>query len=53
MEKKLAALRCFKSQIRPSAHPRSIDAVTALAKWRGAQIGVEAAEAFVLLRHVE
>jgi LmbE family N-acetylglucosaminyl deacetylase len=49
---KLAALACFKSQLQQHPAPRSLKALEALAVWRGAQIGVEAAEAFVLVRRL-
>jgi N-acetylglucosamine malate deacetylase 1 len=47
---KLAALNAYAEELRPFPHPRSIKAVSALAQWRGATVGVEAAEAFVLGR---
>ncbi|KAB8194438.1 hypothetical protein FH608_014500 [Nonomuraea phyllanthi] len=52
MERKLAALRAYKSQHRPSPHIRSEESVTALATLRGAEIGVAYAEAFGVLREV-
>ncbi|WP_433444177.1 PIG-L deacetylase family protein [Nonomuraea sp. CA-141351] len=52
MERKLAALRAYKSQHRPSPHIRSEESVTALATLRGAEIGVTHAEAFGVLREV-
>ena len=33
-------------------HPRSYNAVKYLAKWRGATIGVEEAEAFEIVRNI-
>lgn len=50
LETKLAAWRCYASQQHEGATPRSAEAVRALAVSRGAEIGVAAAEAFVLLR---
>lgn len=50
---KLEALRAYHSEIRPWPHARSIEAVEHLARWRGATVGVCAAEAFVLGREVE
>jgi LmbE family N-acetylglucosaminyl deacetylase len=50
LETKLRALACYESQVRPRPDSRSIDAVRALAVWRGSQIGVAAAEAFVTVR---
>lgn len=51
-EKKLAALRCYESELREFPHPRSVEAVSALARWRGAQCGHPLAEAFMLLREL-
>lgn len=50
LPKKLEALNAYAPELRPFPHPRSIKAVTALAHWRGATVGVEAAEAFILGR---
>jgi LmbE family N-acetylglucosaminyl deacetylase len=52
LETKLDALRIYESEMRPWPHARSIEAVTHQARWRGATIGVEAAEAFVLGRRL-
>ena len=50
LETKLEAVRRYKTMLRPSPHIRSLDSVKALATIRGAEIGVEAAEAFAVLR---
>ncbi len=47
---KLEALQAYATELRAFPHPRSLKAVDALAQWRGATVGVEAAEAFVLGR---
>lgn len=47
---KVQALESYGAEMREFPHPRSISAVKALAAWRGASIGVNAAEAFVLGR---
>jgi N-acetylglucosamine malate deacetylase 1 len=52
LELKLKALACYKSQVQPHPSARSLKAVEALAVWRGSQIGVEAAEAFILVRRI-
>ncbi len=52
LERKLAAMQRFASQLRPAPHERSIEALRALAVLRGATVGVAAAEAFVLVRQV-
>ncbi|HWM85395.1 MAG TPA: PIG-L deacetylase family protein [Kofleriaceae bacterium] len=50
LQVKLEALRCYESQVRPAPDARSIEAVRALAEWRGSQMGMPAAEAFVTVR---
>jgi N-acetylglucosamine malate deacetylase 1 len=53
LETKLRALACYESQLRPAPDARSLDAVRALAVWRGSQQGMAAAEAFVAIRLLE
>ena len=50
LERKLVALRAYSAELRPWPHPRSLQGVEHLARWRGATISVDAAEAFVLGR---
>lgn len=52
LPKKLQALEAYESEIRAFPHPRSLKAVNALATWRGATAGVDAAEAFILGRKI-
>lgn len=52
LEKKLEAMKCYKSQLRLFPHPRSIEAIEALAKVRGSTVCMERAEAFILLRNI-
>jgi len=52
LELKKRALCAYATEIRPWPHARSLEAVEALAKWRGASVGVSAAEAFVLGRGI-
>jgi len=52
LEKKLDALRCFRSQMRAFPDARSLQAVEALGRWRGSQVNVPAAEAFVVVRRI-
>lgn len=47
---KMQALQAYKAELRAFPHPRSEKAIDALAHWRGASVGVEAAEAFILGR---
>ena len=51
-QRKREALLAYASEMRPWPHARSIKALEHLAHWRGAQVGVEAAEAFCLLRQM-
>jgi LmbE family N-acetylglucosaminyl deacetylase len=53
IEKKLSALDCYRSQKQAAPLPRSREAIEAQARYRGAQIGAAAAEAFVMIRMVE
>lgn len=50
LERKVEALQCFRSQLRPAPDARSVQAVRALATWRGSQVHAAAAEAFVAVR---
>lgn len=52
LDAKLAALECYRSQMAAFPQTRSIEAARAQATWRGAQVGVGAAEAFVLVRRL-
>ena len=49
---KIQALNLYTAEMRDWPHPRSIQGVEHLAHWRGACIGVDAAEAFMLGRHI-
>jgi LmbE family N-acetylglucosaminyl deacetylase len=51
-ELKMDALRAYDSEMRAWPHPRSLDAVGHLARWRGASVGVAAAESFILGRAI-
>ena len=50
LETKLRALACYESQLLAFPHARSLEAIEHQARWRGAQVGMEAAEAFVTIR---
>lgn len=52
LDLKIKALRAYHVEMRPWPHARSLEAVEHLAKWRGASIGVPAAEAFMLGRQI-
>jgi len=53
LEIKLKAMSEYKSEFKEFPHPRSLEAISALAKRRGSSIGVEAAEAFTLVREIQ
>jgi LmbE family N-acetylglucosaminyl deacetylase len=52
LERKLKAYACHRSQLRPSPHQASVDALRLLALTRGREISVAAAEAYQCLRFV-
>jgi len=52
LDLKLKALKCYHSEMRSWPHARSLQALEHLARWRGASVGIEAAEAFVLGRRI-
>ena len=52
IDAKMTALECYSGEMRPFPHPRSVQAIEALARWRGAAAGLEAAEAFHVIRRV-
>ena len=49
---KFAALKCYESQISDFPGPRSIEAVEALAKFRGTQAGFGYGEGFHIVRMI-
>ena len=53
IDRKLEAMGCFQSQIADFPAARSLEAVEALARFRGATVGVKAAEAFMLVREIK
>jgi LmbE family N-acetylglucosaminyl deacetylase len=53
LEKKKQALAAYRSQLKEFPHPRSLIAVESLARLRGSTVGVQAAEAFQLIREIE
>ena len=53
LEGKKRAMSFFKSQVQDFPDLRSLDAVEALARFRGATVNVKAAEAFMLIREIK
>ncbi|MDR2408920.1 MAG: PIG-L family deacetylase [Bacteroidales bacterium] len=50
LNKKLEAMTCYQSQLRPFPDARSLEALKSLALWRGSQMSMNAAEGFILIR---
>lgn len=49
---KRRALEAYADEMRPFPHARSFEAVEALMTWRGASAGLQAAEAFMVIRDI-
>jgi N-acetylglucosamine malate deacetylase 1 len=49
---KLLALEAYEDELKPWPHPRSLQGVKYLAHWRGATVGFDAVEAFMLGRKI-
>jgi N-acetylglucosamine malate deacetylase 1 len=52
LDAKMQALKVYDTEMRTWPHPRSYEGVVHLARWRGATVGREAAEAFMLGREI-
>lgn len=52
LERKLQAMACYESEIRPFPHPRSPEALRSIAQRWGTVVGCGAAEAFQLVRAI-
>lgn len=52
IEKKIEAMKCYKTQIKEYPNPRSADGIRALAMYRGSTVGYEYAEAFMMIRNL-
>ncbi len=52
MQRKLEAAECYQMEMREHPHPRSVEGIKTLARMRGMEAGLEAAEAFMLAIHV-
>jgi len=50
--KKAEAMRAYGSELKRPPHPRSIEIIDALARKRGSEVNVSAAEAFMLVREI-
>jgi LmbE family N-acetylglucosaminyl deacetylase len=52
LEKKIGVFKLYKTEIQKWPHPRSAEGVKIAAQRRGMEVGLEAAEAFMLVREV-
>jgi len=52
IDRKISIMQLFETEIQPAPFPRSLETIKALARYRGSVIGVEYAEAFMLVREV-
>ena len=52
LQTKFDAYSSYSDEVRPGNHPRSIDSLQSLAKYRGNSVGAEYAEAYVLIRNI-
>ena len=52
LDRKMEALGAYEEEMRAFPHARSIEALQHMARWRGSQVGVAAAEAFVVERQI-
>ncbi len=50
LEAKLRGMSCYRTESTEFPHPRSLEALRALGKYRGSNVGFELAEGFMLLR---
>lgn len=50
-DQKVEAMKCYASELHEFPHPRSVEAIEALAKLRGSTIGYKYAEAFKTIRN--
>jgi LmbE family N-acetylglucosaminyl deacetylase len=53
LERKITAMEAYESEARPFPHPRSPEALRAIAQRWGSQVGLQAAEVFELVRSIE
>ena len=53
IDEKIEAMSCYESQLLDYPHPRSKEAIKALAQYRGSTVGVKYAEAFMLVRKID
>lgn len=52
IERKLEIMALYPTEVQPYPMPRALESIRALARFRGATVGVEYAEAFMLIREI-
>jgi LmbE family N-acetylglucosaminyl deacetylase len=52
LEKKIRAYSCYKNEVTPGNHPRSVESLKSIAKFRGNSIGTDLCESFVVIRNI-
>jgi len=52
IDNKLKAVSCYKSELRPFPHSRSLKGIKLLSQYQGVQVGINYAEAFEVLRKI-
>lgn len=52
LEEKVRAFALYESEVRPAPHPRSAESLRARARYWGSLVGLEAAEAFRIVREI-
>ena len=53
IDKKIEILRIYKDELKKYPHPRSVEGVRILAKYRGMEVGLQYAEAFQVIRNLK
>jgi len=53
LETKISAMKCYENEMRPFPHPRSAEALRAIAQRAGSVSGLRAAESFQLIRKIK
>jgi LmbE family N-acetylglucosaminyl deacetylase len=52
LELKLKAMACYQAELKQAPHPRSLEVIESLARFRGATVNLLAAESFMLMREI-
>ncbi|MCJ7840669.1 PIG-L family deacetylase [Lederbergia sp. NSJ-179] len=52
IDKKIEAMKCYKSQLYVFPHPRSLEAIESLSKLRGSTVCINNVESFMLIRQI-